>query len=86
MDRKGRDALMKKLRMLDFAIQESALYLDAYPDNASALEYYDSMRSQREEVLAEYEKKYGPITIFGNIDTDSWRWTDEPWPWEAEAN
>ena len=77
---------MKKLRMLDFAIQESALYLDAYPDNAPALEYYDSIRSRREEVLEEYEKKYGPVTIFGNRSTDSWQWTNEPWPWEAEAN
>ena len=83
---KNRAALMNKLRMLDFAIQESALYLDAYPENASALEYYDSMRKLREDVMAEYENKYGPITIFGNMNTKSWQWTDEPWPWEAEAN
>ena len=83
---KNRSALLNKLRMLDFAIQETALYLDAYNDNSSALGYYDSMRKMREDVMAEYESKYGPITIFGNKNNKSWQWTDEPWPWEAEAN
>lgn len=77
---------MQKLRMLDFAIQEAALYLDAYPENSAALEYYTSMRELREDVLSEYESKYGPITIFGNTNTNAWQWTDAPWPWEAEAN
>ncbi len=85
MDR-SRSALMNKLRMLDFAIQETALYLDAYQDNTSALEYYSSMRKMREEVMEEYESKYGPITIFGNNNTKAWQWNDSPWPWEAEAN
>lgn len=83
---KNRAALMNKLRMLDFAIQEGALYLDAYPDNSSALEYYDSMRKMRGEVISEYESKYGPITIFGNVNAGSWQWTNDPWPWETEAN
>ena len=83
---KNRSNLLNKLRMLDFAIQESALYLDGYGDNASALEYYDSMRRMREDVMAEYESKYGPITIFGNVNNKSWQWTDSPWPWESEAN
>lgn len=86
MDKNDRNALMKKLRMLDFAVQECALYLDAYPDNAAALEYYEAIRDQRDEVYGEYEKKYGPITIFGNNDTASWQWTNGPWPWETEAN
>ena len=83
---KNRSMLMNKLRMLDFAIQETALYLDAYKDNASALEYYSSIKKMREDVMAEYEAKYGPITIFGNESTRSWQWNDAPWPWEVEAN
>lgn len=84
MDR-NRSALLQRLRMLDFAIQETALYLDGYSSPA-ALEYYTSLKGMREDVLSEYEHKYGPMTIFGNENEQTWQWTDAPWPWEAEAN
>ena len=72
--------------MLDFAIQETALYLDSYPDSEAALEYYHSIKELRDDVLSEYESKYGPMTIFGNENMKTWQWAEAPWPWEAEAN
>lgn len=83
---KSFDREMRKIRELDFAIQETAMYLDAYPDSKAALDYYTVMRKMREAAVEEYEKKHGPLTIFGNMSNKSWQWTEKPWPWEPEAN
>ena len=40
-------AIMARLCRLDFAINELALYLDSYPDNPDALDYYRKMRAER---------------------------------------
>ena len=77
---------MDTLRALDFAIQETALYLDAYPNHPEALEYYHTLIAQREKVAASYEASCGPLTIYGNRSRNSWDWTQGPWPWEADAN
>ena len=78
--------LLENLRALDFAIQETALYLDAYPDHSEALEYYHTLIAQREKVAASYDQNCGPLTIFGNRSRNSWDMVKGPWPWEADAN
>lgn len=77
---------LKMLRALDFAIQETVLYLDAYPENKQALEYYHQLLAQRQTVIHSYEKNCGPITMYGNNSKTSWDWVKAPWPWEPEAN
>ena len=77
---------MDFLRKLDFCIQETVLYLDAYPDCRQALEYYHKLLEQRKEAMETYEAKCGPITQYGNQSRTSWDWTQKPWPWEPEAN
>lgn len=78
--------LMNRLRYVDFALTETVLYLDAYPDSREALEFYGQLKEQREKLMAAYEGKCGPITSFGNESDTEWNWVDRPWPWEAEAN
>ncbi|MGI6166969.1 MAG: spore coat protein CotJB [Eubacteriales bacterium] len=78
--------LKKKLAAIEFAIIETVLYLDAYPDSAPALEYYHKLREQREMLLHEYESKCGPMTMYGNKSGSSWQWISKPWPWEYDAN
>ena len=77
---------MQVLRALDFAIQETVLYLDAYPECRQALEYYHKLIEMRERVLSSYEKACGPMTMYGNKSQRSWDWVEGPWPWENEAN
>lgn len=83
--RKCREQL-QLLRALDFAIQETVLYLDAYPNHAEALQYYHALTRQREETLAAYEQTCGPMTIYGNQSATTWDWVTDPWPWEPDAN
>ena len=74
------------IQELDFAIYETILYLDAYPCDRDALEYYHSLVTKRNTLAAEYESKVGPITAFSNLSRTSWDWVKGPWPWEYEAN
>ncbi len=77
---------MADLRALDFAIQETVLYLDAYPECREALEYYHALVAQRAAVADAYERTCGPTTIYGNRSRTSWDWVKAPWPWELDAN
>ena len=77
---------MNTLRAIDFAIQETVLYLDAYPHCRQALDYYHSLVETRRELLSTYEKQCGPITMYGNESCTSWDWVNDPWPWKIEAN
>ena len=76
----------KMLQAIDFAIQETVLYLDAYPDCTHALDYYHTLIEQRKELLEKYEKSCGPVSMYGNKSRTSWDWVEGPWPWEPEAN
>ena len=77
---------LQKLRALDFAIQETVLYLDAYPKNKQALAYYHKLIHERNELRAMYEKTCKPLSIYGNTNHSSWDWVEGPWPWEPDAN
>lgn len=77
---------LDSLMALDFAIQETVLFLDAYPECLEALTYYHNLINQRKDLLANYETNGTPLSIYGNRNSNAWDWVKEPWPWEAEAN
>ena len=77
---------MKKLRAVDFALSEIILYLDAYPDSCSALEYYHKLIAERKRLAEAVNAQCGTLTAYDNVSTDRWKWTDSPWPWQSEAN
>lgn len=81
---KGCDSLMTKLQQLDFAIQETVLYLDGYPDDCQALQYLRRLCEERTAVAKEYEASCGPLTAAGNCSSDKWQWATSPWPWHVE--
>lgn len=80
-------SLARKLQKVDFAIVDTVLYLDAYPDCAKALAYYNKLVAESEalkKALAERCKR--PTTAHDNASGDTWDWISSPWPWEASAN
>jgi len=78
-----RDLLMRKLCEKQFAAYEIAEFLDTHPDNRQALAKMNEYSADYEALKAEYEKKYGKLTVFSPSDCDRWNWTDNPWPWEV---
>ena len=41
--------------------------------------------AKRDELVKQFEQKYGPLTI-GVDDSGDFSWICDPWPWEKEAN
>lgn len=78
----SRQRLMHQIQVYSFAAYDALLYLDAYPDSKPALEFYNKYKKLAERATAEYEMRYGKISL--GSDEKSWQWTDGPWPWQNE--
>ncbi len=81
-----RDNLLRKIQAEDFVIYETVLFLDGHPHDEAALAYYKAHLEMLEKLKLEYTKKFGPLTVYDNLDSGCWHWVDKPWPWEKEAN
>lgn len=79
-------ALKTRFQQVEFAIVETVLYLDAYPDCKDALNYYHQLVDEREQLLSAINNQCGPMTHFGVVSEESWQWVNGPWPWKYEAN
>ena len=85
-DNRTRSTLLHKLQAEDFALYEVALYLDGHPNCKKALRYYEEHKKIAAALKAEFEARFGPLSIYGNQNEQNWDWADGPWPWEREAN
>ena len=75
-----REEMIMKIKEVDFAIVELALYLDTHPEDQKALCLHRNYAKKVKELKDKYQKVYGPLTI--NYPCNKWRWLEEPWPWE----
>ena len=76
---------LAELQTMAFAIQELALYLDTHRKDKEALEMYRAYQKIYTEGRKKYEKEYGPLNHMSD-ECDTYRWLDDPWPWEYSAN
>ena len=72
------------LKSCGFAILELALYLDTHPDDMRAICLHNEECKRYRKISDEYQKIYGPLTI--GYPCNSWRWLEEPWPWQTTNN
>ncbi len=82
----GCPSLKARMQAVDFAIVETGLYLDAYPDSRAAMAYYQKLIAERETLAEAIHAQCGPTTARDNKNPASWDWIKGPWPWQAEAN
>lgn len=80
----NRDKLLAEIRALSFALVETNLFLNSYPEDKEALAYFRRVRDELREKTGAYERAYGPLTVMGATAKDGWDWTRGPWPWESE--
>ena len=75
--------LLTKLDSLGFAMVDLNLYLDVYPNDKEKINLYNQYRREKENLLKEYENKYGPITTTSaSLNSFPWAWNNIPWPWD----
>lgn len=80
-----RAMLRNRISAHSFAAWELHLFLDTHPENVDALRKQQEHSAEANVLIAEYQKKYGPIRTNQN-DTDRWTWVNDPWPWQTEGN
>ena len=79
-DNFNKETLLRKIMNLDFAIHDLSLFLDTHPEDRRILEKRDKYVTEYNDLKHIYVEKYGPLTIYTNMN--EWAWIDEPWPWE----
>ncbi len=77
--------VLLELMALDFAIDELGLYLTTHPNDKQAQELYWSYIRLGREGRAKYEEANGPL-LQTDITEGSFRWLDDPWPWDKGGN
>ena len=78
----GKDMLKRKIQNVSFVCDDTRLYLDTHSCDKNALAYFEKYAKLREELIAEYESKFGPMCSYNVPIGSTWRWTEDPWPWE----
>ena len=83
MAQSNKSDIILKIQELTFACVDLNLYLDNHPDDAAAINMYNSFSKQLNEAMRSYECKYGPLTNFGYGKSNCpWQWVEQPWPWD----
>ena len=77
---------LSDLQALGFAVNELALYLDPHREDQEALEVYRAYQQMYNNCREQYMKKHGPLNHHMISDEMTFRWLDDPWPWEYCAN
>lgn len=79
-----RDALLRRISAAQFAAWETHLFLDTHPDDEAALQNMNRYRETANELIRDFEKQFGPLTIADVYGDTRFSWLDSPWPWDAE--
>lgn len=80
MDEK--DMLLRRIRSIDFAMWEVHLFLNSNPDSTEALDLMRKYTEKRNLLVAEYEKRFGPLDMRNVTNVNRWQWINDPWPWD----
>ena len=76
---------LSELMALDFAIDELGLYLTTHPNDSEVLELYWSYIRLGQQGREKYEAQYGPLCQT-TITPGSFKWLNDPWPWDMGGN
>lgn len=80
-----RCSLMKSIYEIGFSLDDMILYLDTHPKDTSALEYYQKLRREYQELVKMYTINYGPL-FAKNVNNDNYfSWVNRPMPWEGDV-
>ena len=76
-----KEEMLTNISEYSFMAHDLNLYLDIYPNNKEALEKFIQYRNKTNELITKYERKYGPLTISGDVNINTpFNWVNS-WPW-----
>lgn len=74
-----------ELMAICFVADELELYLDTHKDDKEAFSMYQTFLSLKHEAHERYRKLFGPVSQEDMLYCDSYRWLDDPWPWDYQT-
>ena len=79
--------LLQQINEVGFAVDDLLLYLDTHPCCEKGMALYKEYAEKRKNLMKEYAECYGPLTIDDALETnaDTWKWIEQPFPWEREG-
>ena len=80
------NALLRKIDVISFHMDDTRLFLDTHPDCCEALSYFEKLCKVRCALMDEYTEKFGPLSAYQSFKSDCRAWTDGPQPWEIGGN
>lgn len=75
-----------ELMAICFVADELELYLDTHMDDKEAFDMYQTFLALKKEAHERYIKLAGPILQNDMLSMDKFRWLNDPWPWDYQAN
>lgn len=77
------DDVLMQIMMLDFAVQDSALFIDTHPCDKEAIKYFNEATSRLKVAKKEYQKQGHALV---NREVDAYRndYITSPWPWVGD--
>jgi spore coat protein JB len=76
--------LLKALQAQEFTAFDLNLYLNTHPQDQRALTDYSRTIQEVKRLQQLYVSQYGPLMAEDNVNTTSWRWAEDPWPWDLD--
>ncbi len=68
---------------ISFAAHDLRLYLDNFPNDKEALGLFNKYNKMEAELIKNYERRYGPISIMSNdMKLVPFKWEQDMWPWD----
>ncbi len=80
------DSHSTQLQALLFVITELGLYLDTHQDDTEAFRLFQQYTEMAQEAKKQYEEMHGPLTQLSAGQDATYRWLDDPWPWELKKD
>ena len=79
-----KDEMLVNIGQYSFMAHEMNLYLDTHPNDRDALSKFHEFRDKANELIKNYERKYGPLAVSGNVSNQTpFDWVTTKWPWGA---
>ena len=77
-----KDEMLIGIGQYSFMMHDLNLYLDVHPDDTEALREFTMYREKVNELINNYERKYGPLGVKGNVPNRTpFAWEAKNWPW-----
>ena len=82
----NRSELYRWVMALGFCAYDMLLYLDTHPDDMEAFQLFQQYAAMEKSAKAAYEKRFGPLMKSTAATEDTYRWLQDPWPWNYQQN